>query len=111
MCLLVRDLIVGTCECGLIWKKITDTHSDRYWQYWVEMTLRLHREVLNPIRSVLIGARTEDTGLCVDCGSHKARNARGHKKWQEVRNDSPPEPSKEHGSANTLIFTSGLQNY
>ena len=44
------------------------------------MTLRLHREVLNPIRSVLIGARTEDTGLCVDCGSHKARNARGHKK-------------------------------
>ena len=44
------------------------------------MTLRLHREVLNPIRSVLIGAGTEDTGLGVDCGSHKARNARGHKK-------------------------------
>jgi len=78
------------------------------------MTLGLHREVLNPIRSVLIGARTEDTedrGLCVECGSHKARNAQGHKKWEEVRNDSPPEPSKEHGSANTLIFTSGLQNY
>lgn len=47
------------------------------------MTLGLHREVLNPIRSVLIGARTEDTedrGLCVECGSHKARNAQGHKK-------------------------------